>query len=140
MLELNRQHIDAIRFSKELSSVVARSLDDPALASRAAEHLSDADYDDLLDACLDALMNDAPTVHGITGEGDYGPFGIIVRGVAGAYFVGALEFDDEGPFTTLSLTICCGTPPRAVRTLTWARGRDRHRARLPAAPFRRVRR
>jgi hypothetical protein len=45
-------------------------------------------------------MNDAPTVKEITGEGDYGAFGIIVRGVDGAYFVSALEFDDEGPFTT----------------------------------------
>ena len=45
-------------------------------------------------------MAGAPTVKEITGEGDHGPFGIIVRGVRGAYFISALEFDDEEPFPT----------------------------------------
>jgi hypothetical protein len=100
MIKLDRQHIDAIRLSNELSSVVAGYLDEPTLVSRTAKDLSDADYDSLHDACYDALTNDAPTVKQITGEGDFGPFHIIVRGVPNAYFVSALDFDNKGLFTS----------------------------------------
>ena len=57
MIELDHRHIDLIRFSTELSSAVAEYLDDPVQALVAAEA---ADYVTLHDACIGALMNDAP--------------------------------------------------------------------------------
>ena len=101
MFQLKRDHIDTIRFSKELSPAVAEGLDDPTLTSRSAQDLSDADYDTLHDACIDALMNDAPVVKQITGLGrDEDPFHIIIRGIPGVYFVSAVEFDDKGIFAS----------------------------------------
>ena len=99
---LNRKQIDLIRFSKELSSAVTENLSDPTLAAKAAEDLSNDDYDsDLHSACVDALMNEAPEVHAFIGRGSYGDFPILVRGIPGIYFVEAMEFDDRGPFETL---------------------------------------
>jgi hypothetical protein len=58
--------------------------------------------DGLIDAACDALFNEAPVVEEYAAIGAYPEeFAIHIRGVPGAYFLSALEFDDEGPFEVL---------------------------------------
>lgn len=64
-----------------------------------ASGLSDA-YD-LHDAAYDALVNDAPEVKAWDAEQDKGAYSVVVRGVSGAYFVQAMEYDDDGVYSTL---------------------------------------
>jgi hypothetical protein len=105
-MNLTVEQIDAIRFSKELSAEVASCLDSyKALASNPAtessSELTNEDYDALRDVCLEVLGNEAPTVEEYTAEQDKGAYAVTVRGVPGAYFVQALEYDDKGVFSTL---------------------------------------
>jgi hypothetical protein len=50
----------------------------------------------LNEACLDVLKNEAPAI-----EQDLGPYLVVIRGVAGAYFVEAADHDDAGVFSEL---------------------------------------
>jgi hypothetical protein len=50
---------------------------------------------------MDVLTNEAPEVQEFTAEQDLGPYRILIRGVPGAYFVQALDHEDEGFFSTL---------------------------------------
>lgn len=67
------------------------------------------DPDELHDAAFDALLSDAPVVKSwlanvnSTDFDDYDDytFRVEIRGVPGAYFVTASEFDDEGVFSTV---------------------------------------
>ena len=54
--------------------------------------------DELYDAAYDALSNEAPSVESFTAEQSKGAYSIHVRGVPGAYFVDAMEYDHVGVF------------------------------------------
>lgn len=53
------------------------------------------------DLALELLTNESPEVGGFTAEQDLGEYGVVIRGVEGAYIVQAQDFDDEGVFSTL---------------------------------------
>lgn len=59
------------------------------------------DANDLHDAAYDALVNEAPEVKAWDAEQDKGVYSVVVRGVPGAYFVQAMEYDDDGVYSTL---------------------------------------
>lgn len=61
--------------------------------------------DQLHDAAYDALMNEAPEATAWDAEQDKGVYSVIVRGVPGAYFVQALEYEDDGVYSTLDEAI-----------------------------------
>lgn len=84
MLKLSDKQIERVRRSGLLSA------GDAALTG-----------DSLYDAVLDALCNDAPVVMEYTAEQDKGAYSVLIRGVPGAYFVSALEYDDVGCFDIL---------------------------------------
>jgi hypothetical protein len=82
---LTNKHVEAVRRS--------------GIMGRDAENLKG---DALIDAACDKLFNEAPVIEEYRAVGAYEEeFPILIRGVPGAYFVSALEFDDEGPFDTL---------------------------------------
>lgn len=102
MLKLERKHIDAILSSSDLLAAVSQVLDDPTLVSRLSKDLSDHDYDVLSDACHDALLCEAPAVREHAAEQDKGAYCVTVRGVPGAYFFSAPEYDNEGVFSSVA--------------------------------------
>lgn len=101
MLEISREQIDAVRNDLLLSSEVGLRLLEPSVAREPAASLSEDDWDNLGDACLEALTNDAPEVESFDAEQSKGVYSVTIRGVPGAYFVSAIEFDDSGVFSSL---------------------------------------
>lgn len=101
MIDLSRKQIDAVRSDPTVGPEVAASLGDPSLVSKPSDSLADSEWDDLHDACLDALTNKAPDVESFDAEQSKGVYSVYIRGVPGAYFVSAIEFDDSGVFSTL---------------------------------------
>jgi hypothetical protein len=95
MLTITRAQIDAVRLSTELGP---RVCDSPVKAS---SEMSDADYDHIEDACIDALISDAPVVEEFEAEQDKGVYSVIVQGVPGAYIVFAPEYDHAGVFSSM---------------------------------------
>jgi hypothetical protein len=82
---LKDKHVEAVRRSG-IMGTVDENLEEGAL----------------IDAAFEALVNEAPEVEEYSAVGAYEEeFPIIIRGVPGAYFVSALEFDNKGPFETL---------------------------------------
>ena len=57
--------------------------------------------DSLRDACLDALKSEAPAIRNLLLNRISGPYLVVIRGVAGAYFVEAADRDDSGVFSEL---------------------------------------
>jgi hypothetical protein len=100
MLNLSRQQIDAIRQS-ELRLKLADSLDDRGCLIKPLSVLTPIQIDSLHDACVDTLKNEAPAIEEFTAEQDLGPYLVVIRGVAGAYFVEAADRDDSGVFSEL---------------------------------------
>jgi hypothetical protein len=84
-----------MKFSREQIEAVRRS----GLIGAAATALTG---DELYEAAYDALTNEAPVIKSYTGEQDKGAYDITIRGVPGAYFVSALEYDDEGVFDDIT--------------------------------------
>ena len=84
MLKLELRHIDAI-----ISSGLAGDLN-PGISE-----------DERHDLALDALSNDAPVFSSKEAEQDKGAYSVVIRGVPGAYFVQANEYDDAGVFDSL---------------------------------------
>lgn len=84
MIKLSDKQIESVRRSGLLNTA------DAALTG-----------DDLYNAVLDALGNDAPAVVEYTAEQDKGAYPVLIRGVPGAYYVSALEYDDVGCFDSL---------------------------------------
>lgn len=101
MIDLTREQIDAVRSDPFLGPEVAASLGDASLARRPADMLTDSEWDSLQEACLEALTNEAPDVESFEAEQGKGAYSVCIRGVPGAYFVTAIEFDDSGAFSTL---------------------------------------
>ena len=66
-----------------------------------ADWLEREDSEAPQDWASDCLSWRAETVEEIFGWGDGEPFGVRIRGVPGAYFVEANEFDNVGMFSTL---------------------------------------
>ena len=58
--------------------------------------------DRLHDACVDTLKNEAPAIEEFNAEQDIGLYLVVIRGVAGAYFVEAADHDDSGVFSELA--------------------------------------
>ena len=100
MLRLSRQQIDSIRQS-ELRIKLVEYLDDRDCLTKPLSVLTPAQLDDLHDACVETLKNEAPVIEEFTAEQDLGPYFVVIRGVAGAYFVHAAERDEEGVFSEL---------------------------------------
>lgn len=53
------------------------------------------------DTATDVFLNEAPIITSWEAEQDQGPYTICVRGINGAYFIEALEYEDIGVFDTL---------------------------------------
>jgi hypothetical protein len=100
MLRLSRQQMDSIRQS-ELRSRLVNYLDDRGCLIKPLSVLTPVQIDDLHDACIDTLTNEAPVIEEFTAEQDLGPYLVVIRDVAGAYFVRAAERDEEGVFSGL---------------------------------------
>jgi hypothetical protein len=100
MLKLSRQKIDAIRQS-ELRFKLADYLDDRSCLIKPLSILTPVQVDRLHDACVDTLKNEAPAIEKFTAKQDIGPYLVLIRGVAGAYFVEAADHDDAGVFSEL---------------------------------------
>jgi hypothetical protein len=100
MLKLSRLQMDAIRLS-ELRFKLADHLDDRSCLIKPLSVLTPAQVDGLHDACVHTLKNEAPAIEEFTAEQDLGPYLVVIRGVAGAYFVEAADHDDSGVFSEL---------------------------------------
>jgi hypothetical protein len=91
----------AIRQS-ELRFNLAGYLDDRSCLTKPLSILTPVQVDRLHDACVDTLKNEAPAIEEFTAEQDCGPYLVVLRGVAGAYFVEAADHDDSGVFSELA--------------------------------------
>jgi hypothetical protein len=100
MRRLSRPQMDAIRRS-ELRFKLADYLDDHGCLTKPLSVLAPVQIDTLHDACIGTLTNEAPVVEVFTAEQDLGPYPIVIRGVAGAYFVHAADRDEDGVFSEL---------------------------------------
>ena len=58
--------------------------------------------EDDCDRAWEILMDDAPIVREYESEQDKGAYAVVIRGVEGVYFIQAVEYDDLGPYETLS--------------------------------------
>ena len=101
MLEITREQIAVLRFDPTLAPAVVSRLSDPIVATKNTSLISDNEWDDLHDACLEALINNSPDVESFDCEQSKGVYTVTIRGVPGGYFVFAVEFDNTGIFSTL---------------------------------------
>lgn len=101
MLDISRKQIEAVREDPTLCPEARARLSEPSLADKPSANLCDGDWADLHDACLDTLVNDAPIVESFNAEQSKGIYEVVIRGVPGAYFVTAPEFESEGIFSTI---------------------------------------
>jgi hypothetical protein len=102
MLAINKKQIDAVRKSEVLRDFVREQLSDQSLSLKDQALLSDDEWAELENVCLEVLRNDAPIVKEIDAEQSKGVYTISIHGIPGAYWVFAPEFDIEGVFSTLS--------------------------------------
>lgn len=105
-MQISREQIDAISSDELLGPAVASGLSDPLLAFRPSASLTELEWDDLHDACLEACMNVAPVVETFDAEQDKGVYTVAIHGVPGAYYVFAPEFDMAGLFSSLDEARC----------------------------------
>lgn len=101
MLEISRAQIEAVRKDAFLGPKTQTMLVSPEITSKASEDLSEEEWDDLNDACLNVLTNDAPVVESFDAEQSKGVYTVSICGIPGAYFLTAPEFDDAGVFSEL---------------------------------------
>lgn len=59
--------------------------------------------EDDYDRAYEILLDDAPVVREYEAEQDKGAYSVVIRGVQGIYFIQAVEYDDFGPYETLSV-------------------------------------
>jgi hypothetical protein len=100
-LDISRNQIEALRASDVLASEVGSRLSDPALLSKPRNDISESEWIDLEDACLEALRNESQSVEDHCADQGCGIYPITILGIPGAYFVTANEFDPAGVFNTL---------------------------------------
>jgi hypothetical protein len=62
MLEISKEQINAVRNAPLLSEYVKSCLPDPTVAQKPISSLTDEDWANLSNACLEALTNEAPEV------------------------------------------------------------------------------
>lgn len=104
--KLTKAQIDSIRRNPELKrELVSMFSLAPRLLRKGIDKMSQDELGELEDAALDAMKSCAPTVHSFSAEGSFGSYPIDIRGVQGAYFYAAPEFDDSGYFSTLDEAI-----------------------------------
>jgi hypothetical protein len=101
MLEFTREQIDAVRKDPLLARDVESRLAAPSIVNKPASDLSDNEWDILNDACYEALTSEAPVIETFDAEQSKGTYSVTIRGVPGAYFYSAIEFEDVGLFSTL---------------------------------------
>ncbi len=101
MMTITREQILAICSDPLLGPAAMARLSDPEVSRRPSASLTDSEWDDLHDSCLETLMNDAPIVESFEAEQSKGTYTVSIRGVPSAYFVTAPEFDSDGVFSTL---------------------------------------
>ena len=58
--------------------------------------------EDECDRAYEILLDDSPVVREYEAEQDKGVYAVVIRGVKGVYFIQAVEYDDYGPYETLS--------------------------------------
>ena len=58
--------------------------------------------EDDCDRAWEILIDNAPIVREYEAEQDKGAYAVVIRGVEGVYFIQAVEYDDLGPYETLS--------------------------------------
>lgn len=100
MLDISREQIEAIRKDQILGPKIQSGLSEPGLADKPTAQLGDSDWAALYDASFDTLTNEAPVVESFDAEQSKGIHDVVIRGVPGAYFVTAAEFDNGGVFST----------------------------------------
>ena len=100
-MKISHDQIDAVRVSDIFGSEIPSRLENPALCSRPKSELSEVEWDELEDACMDALQNESPEVETCFADQGTGLYPITILGIKGAYFVTANEFDRAGVFSTL---------------------------------------
>ena len=101
MTIITKEQIISVRSDPTTAPEVTSRLEDPGIAQKPLHALSDQDWADLHDACLETLINEAPIVESFDAEQDKGVYSVDIRGIDGAYFVQAIEFDDLGIFSSL---------------------------------------
>ena len=106
MLEMRDEHIDAVRRSS-LRKQLIKMTSDPSLLTSDLAVLNASALAELHDLTLDLLLNHAPVVEEFLAEESKGIYPITIRGVEGAYFVDAQEYDHEGLFSTIDDAIRC---------------------------------
>lgn len=100
MDELKTTHLNAIRQHRTLSRRLRKAGMRRELFTARIEDLRKDEFAELYDACTDVWCNWSPVVRKFTADQGVGDYPIEVRGVIGAYFVCAQEFDRAGPFDT----------------------------------------
>ena len=100
-MQISTEQIQAVLRSKITSDEVRTSLNDPSILGMGIRTLDEAQFDDLHDAALYALTNEASVVQEFNAEQDLGEYAVIIAGVPGAYYVHAAERDREGVFSSI---------------------------------------
>jgi hypothetical protein len=142
--DLTREQLDAIRRSPAIKEeLTSSSYLEERLLRKSIEKLSKQEFDELHDAAFDAFKSLAPSVHEFSAAGSCGRYPVSVRGIDGAYFYQAPEFDDSRFFCTLDEAIAAvwsdhggcdlrdegPIPPADVTSAMSARPRGTRRAR-----------
>jgi hypothetical protein len=106
MLDMQNEHVDAVRHSA-LRAQLIKMVSHPSLLTSDIAALNASELAELQDVALDLLLNYAPVVEEFLAEESKGIYPITIRGVEGAYFVDAQEYDTEGMFSTIDDAIRC---------------------------------
>ena len=101
-MQLSPEQVVAICRSPELRPRLLRYRAEAHLITTDYDRLSPDERDALHDLALDELTNSGPLVESYAAEQDLGPYTVRIRGVLGAYFVEAPEYDREGVFATVA--------------------------------------
>jgi len=106
-MKLTTTQIVAIRNADLLRVHLAEDLQDQYLLNASLETLSSNQFGTLYDAAFGTLLNYSPMVEEFLAEQGKGVYPIHIMGVPGAYYVSAIEFDNEGVFDSLKDARSC---------------------------------
>ena len=99
-MNLDNCHLEAIIKSKLFSKQIKELSKDFPQLHKSLDEMTVDEYNGIYNVIYDLWQNDAPVVEEMTGYGSFGEFPIGIKGVKGAYYIFASEFDDLGPFKT----------------------------------------
>lgn len=100
-MTLSEEQILAIFRAGPFRSAVMRNSGVSRLVGLPPERLTADEQGERYDYAMDLLTNDAPSVESYQAEQDLEPYTIWIRGVPGAFFVVAPDYDREGVYDTL---------------------------------------